>query len=184
MVNSPYYYFLTAYAFCRFLHDGDVCNLGSINLDQFVDESGDIMWHELRETTHTAVEMLDNVIDITWFTSQRVNAMFKGNRRVGLGIMGFADMLLRMRIPYDSERGRDVAARVMNYIDDAAQAQSKALGLRKGPFPNIGKSIYKDNRRNGAVTNVAPTGSISMIYDVSGGVRSRPRCCHTARECT
>lgn len=88
----------------QWLHDGDVCNLGSINLAKFVSD-GKINERRLREVTKTAVRMLDNVIDLTDFPVDKVNATFRNNRRIGLGIMGFADMLYQLRIPYDSEEG-------------------------------------------------------------------------------
>jgi ribonucleoside-diphosphate reductase alpha chain len=157
----------------QFLHDGDVCNLGSINLEKFVTSDRKVDEKELIRVTRLAVRMLDNVIDISDFPVDRVNNTARNNRRVGLGIMGFADMLYLMRIPYNSEKGRNVARFVMSTINKAAHQMSVELGKSKGVFKNWDKSIFKkDNilRRNSALTNIAPTGTIAMMFNVSGGV--------------
>jgi ribonucleotide reductase alpha subunit len=154
------------------LHDGDVCNLGSINLEKFVVD-GDVDYDQLSRTTMTAVRMLDNVIDLSDFPVDRVNSTSKNNRRIGLGIMGFADMLYQLRIGYDTEQGRDVARRVMRCIQAAAERQSELLAEQKGCFANWDKSVFaatNTKRRNAALTNIAPTGTIAMSYNVSGGV--------------
>lgn len=117
--------------------------------------------------------MLDNVIDLSDFPVERVNSIARKNRRVGLGIMGFADMLYQLKIGYNSEAGRNVARNVMGFIEQNAAQCSEELGKTKGTFPNWDYSIYSEKnipRRNAAVTNVAPTGTISMMFDVSGGV--------------
>jgi ribonucleoside-diphosphate reductase alpha chain len=156
----------------QFLHDGDVCNLGSINLEKFVVD-GKIDYVKLSKVTKLAVRMLDNVIDLSDFPVQKVNNTFRGNRRIGLGIMGFADMLYKMRVPYNSQEGRDTAEKVMGCIQRSAHEMSSALAEEKGVFPNWDKSVYAQRgikMRNAALTNVAPTGTISMVMDVSGGV--------------
>lgn len=161
----------------QFLHDGDVCNLGSINLERFArypngpNAPAELDEAELQRVARVAVRMLDNVVDLTDHPVERVNAAMRGNRRLGIGIMGFADLLFSMRVAYDSPEGRAVGARCMRLIRDAADDESRAIGARKGPFPNIGKSVWAGTtRRNAALTNVPPTGSISMLWDVSGGV--------------
>ncbi len=158
----------------QWLHDGDVCNLGSINLARFV-KNGAIDEDRLKYVTALATRMLDNVIDLSDFPVERVNTRFRDNRRVGLGIMGFADMLYQLGIPYNSEAGLAAAERVMKIVNDAAHDISEELGRKKGAFPNWEKSIFGptgSNRvqRNAALTTVAPTGSISMFFDCSSGV--------------
>ncbi|MBU1151701.1 adenosylcobalamin-dependent ribonucleoside-diphosphate reductase [Patescibacteria group bacterium] len=158
----------------QWLHDGDVCNLGSLNLAKFV-KNEEINEAELEEATQHAVRLLDNVIDLSDFPAQRVNATSKNNRRVGLGIMGFADMLYQMRVPYNSERGRDIARRVMKFINKTAHEYSQVIAEEKGCFPNWDISIFGPKgknikMRNAALTTVAPTGSISMLADCSSGV--------------
>lgn len=158
----------------QFLHDGDVCNLGSINLESF-HKDGNVDVDALRETARIAVRMLDNVIDISNFPVQKVNQTFRANRRVGLGIMGFADLLFNLRIGYNTQKGRDTARLVMKTIQEAAHGMSHELALSKGVFPNWDKSIHgplgtNQPMRNAALTNVAPTGSIAMMFDISGGV--------------
>jgi ribonucleoside-diphosphate reductase alpha chain len=157
----------------QFLHDGDVCNLGSINLEKFATENGEIDYENLRRVTRLAVRMLDNVIDLSDFPVEKVNSTFRGNRRIGLGIMGFADMLYKIRIPYNSQEGFDTAEKVMGAIQRAAHEMSQELAEEKGVFPNWEKSVYHQKgikMRNAALTNIAPTGTISMVFDVSGGV--------------
>jgi len=158
----------------QWLHDGDVCNLGSINLAKFV-ENGEIKERRLHYVTEMTVRMLDNVIDLSDFPVDKVNATFRNNRRIGLGIMGFADMLYQMKIPYNSHEGREIAKKVMKLINDTAHACSTKLAEEKGCFPNWDISIYGPKgknikMRNSALTTIAPTGSISMLLDCSSGV--------------
>ncbi|MBD3330998.1 adenosylcobalamin-dependent ribonucleoside-diphosphate reductase [Candidatus Peregrinibacteria bacterium] len=158
----------------QWLHDGDVCNLGSINLAKFV-SNRHINESRLKEVTRTAVRMLDNVIDLSDFPVEKINTTFKNNRRIGLGIMGFADMLYQLRIPYNSEEGRQLARKVMKMINETAHEYSTKIAEEKGCFPNWELSIYGPKgqnikRRNAALTTVAPTGSISMLVDCSSGI--------------
>ncbi len=156
----------------QFLHNGDVCNLGSINLDKFV-KDGKIDFERLKQVTRISVRMLDNVVDLTNAPVERVNNMFRGNRRVGLGIMGFADMLYKLCVGYNSEEGFKTAEKVMKCIQETAHEMSQRLAEEKGTFPNWNKSVYAQRgvkMRNAALTNIAPTGTIAMIFDVSGGV--------------
>lgn len=156
----------------QFLHDGDVCNLGSINLDKFV-EDRKIKWPRLKEVVELATRMLDNVIDITDFPIERTNQIFRKNRRIGIGIMGFADFLFQLEIPYNSEKGFKTAEKVMKFINETAHAASQKLAEEKGVFPNYELSIWKKKgikMRNAALTCIAPTGTISMIPEVSSGV--------------
>ncbi len=156
----------------QFLHDGDVCNLGSINLEKFAD-NGQILWERLEHVTRNAVRMLDNVIDMTQYSAEKVNKVSKENRRIGLGIMGFADMLYKLNVGYNTDQGFATAEKVMGFINAAAHKMSQELAEEKGVFQNYDKSIWAQKgikMRNAALTNIAPTGTISMMYDVSGGV--------------
>ncbi len=157
----------------QFLHDGDVCNLGSINLDKFVLPSKRIDWQGLKEVTRLAVRLLDNVIDITEFPTPRVNELFRRNRRVGLGVMGWADMLFQLEIPYNSPQARQLAEKIMRTINKTAHETSRQLAQEKGVFENWKKSVYYKRgikMRNAALTSIAPTGSISMVADTSSGI--------------
>lgn len=156
----------------QFLSDSDVCNLGSINLERFV-TNGEINFRRLTEVSMRATRMLDNVIDMMDFPAERVQRAAQSNRRIGLGIMGFADMLYMLHIPYNSQDGYDIAEKVMQCIQDAAHRMSRELAEEKGVFPNWEKSVYYKKgikMRNAALTNIAPTGTTSMMLDVSGGV--------------
>jgi ribonucleoside-diphosphate reductase alpha chain len=156
----------------QFLHSGDACNLGAINLEKFVKEGRLDVVH-LKEVTRIAIRLLDNVIDLTEFPVERVNKMFKDNRRIGLGIMGLADMLFLMHLPYNSPEGRAAGAEAMRIIQETAIEESIHLGNEKGNFPNFNHSIWAgkvQQMRNASLTNVAPTGSTSMLFDVSSGV--------------
>ncbi len=156
----------------QFLHAYDNCNLGSINLAVFV-KNKSIDYDRLRFVTKTAVRLMDNVIDKFDFPVPQITELAQKNRRIGLGIMGFADMLYQLGVKYNSAEGLAVAEKVMGVINDTAHQASRELAREKGAFPNIGQSIYAKKRlkmRNAALTTVAPTGSISMMYDVSSGI--------------
>jgi len=156
----------------QFLHDGDVCNLGSLNLDKFV-KDGKVDWDRLREVVRLGTRLLDNVVDITDFPVDKINKVFRSNRRIGLGLMGFADMLFQLNIPYNSEEGLKTASKVMKFITDESHKMSEELAKEKGVFPNYNNSIWKQKgikMRNAATTTIAPTGSISMVVDVSSGL--------------
>lgn len=158
----------------QWLHDGDVCNLGSINLAKFV-KDGEVDEAGLRHATRMATRMLDNVVDISDFPVEKVNRTFRNNRRVGLGIMGFADMLYQLNIGYNTSEGFAAAKRVMKIVNDTAHEYSEELARDKGEFPNWEESVFgpkgqNRRQRNAALTTVAPTGSISMFFDCSSGV--------------
>ncbi|HXF44425.1 MAG TPA: adenosylcobalamin-dependent ribonucleoside-diphosphate reductase [Candidatus Paceibacterota bacterium] len=155
----------------QFLHPYDNCNLGSINLAVFV-KDGQVDYNRLRYVTKTAVRLMDNVIDRFDFPVKAVTELAQKNRRIGLGIMGFADMLYQLGVKYNSREGYAVAERVMGAIQETAHEASQELAREKGPFPNFRHSIYAKGpkMRNAALTTIAPTGSISMMYDVSSGV--------------
>ncbi|HTY39551.1 MAG TPA: adenosylcobalamin-dependent ribonucleoside-diphosphate reductase, partial [Candidatus Paceibacterota bacterium] len=158
----------------QFLHHYDNCNLGSINLAVFYDEkTKKVNWNRLRIVTRHVVRMMDNVIDTFEFPVKQVTDLAKNNRRIGLGIMGFADLLYQLNIGYDTIEGRKIGERVMKTVTDAAHEMSQELAKEKGAFPNMPLSIYpkkKVKMRNAALTTVAPTGSISMMFDCSSGI--------------
>lgn len=154
------------------LHPYDNCNLGSINLAAFV-KNKQIDYERLEFVTKTMVRFLDNVIDKFDFPVKKVSELARKNRRIGLGIMGFADMLFQLGIKYSSEKGFVTAEKVMSVIQESARDMSQELAKEKGVFPNYPKSIFAKDKvkmRNAALTTVAPTGSISMMFDVSSGV--------------
>lgn len=147
------------------------CNLGSINLTKMF--SGDTFDYEkLRKTVTLGVHFLDNVIDVNRYPIQEIEKMTKGNRKIGLGVMGFADCLIKLNIPYDSQQALDFAAELMRFIQDAARAASRALAKKRGSFPHIDRSIFKGKgpMRNATVTSIAPTGTISTIANISSGI--------------
>jgi len=156
----------------QMLHAGDVCNLGSIILDKYVID-GAINWERMGYVVRNSVRMLDNVVDMFDHTVERVQIMSQNNRRLGLGVMGFADMLYDLNLGYDTEEGRQVAEKVMSFITNEAHKTSNQLAEEKGVFPNYHLSVFAEQgikMRNAALTTVAPTGSISMLSDVSSGI--------------
>lgn len=146
------------------------CNLGSINLSNMV-EDGKINWDKLERTVNLAVRFLDNVIDANKYVLQAIEDMTKDNRKIGLGVMGFADMLIKLGIPYDTQEGLNVAEEVMQFINDMGWQESIKLAEEKGAFHNWSGSTFNYARvRNATVTTIAPTGTISMIAGCSSGI--------------
>ena len=149
------------------------CNLGSINLSRFVKGKrweGKIDYEGLSKAVHTAVRFLDNVIDVNKYPVPETEMITKGNRKIGLGIMGFAEMLIKMGISYYSREALKVADEVMRFIKKEAFKASVLLSRERGSFPNIQKSIYRPPLRNATRTSIAPTGSISIIAGTTSGI--------------
>lgn len=154
------------------LHPFDACNLGSLNLAKFV-AGKDVDWDRLRFVIHTAVRMLDDVIDACRYPLPQITETVRANRRIGLGVMGWADLLYQLRIPYDSDKGVKLAEKVAKFINEESWQASVHLAKEKGVFPRWKESSFKkDGRkvRNVAITTIAPTGSISMLADTSSGI--------------
>jgi ribonucleoside-diphosphate reductase alpha chain len=173
----------------------DVCNLGSVNLGLFVKEDArpgtdpekGIDWEALRQVVHLATHFLDNVIDANVYPLQEIHDLAQKIRRIGLGVMGWADMLVRLGIPYDSEEGVELARRVMEFVNEESRNASEKLAETRGVFPAWEESIWgpdgaaatrpdgsriRSERplRNCNLTTVAPTGTISIFAGCSGGI--------------
>jgi ribonucleoside-diphosphate reductase alpha chain len=155
------------------LHEFESCNLGSINLAHFFspDKKDKIAWDRLAETVHTAVRFLDNVIEVNKYPLPQIEALTKANRRIGLGVMGWADLLIRLKLKYDSEPAIKLAEKLTAFMRKEATAASAALAGERGSFPNIRKSVYKGKQmRNATVLTIAPTGTISRIAGCSSAI--------------
>lgn len=161
----------------------DSCNLGSINLERFVHHPAaqtngssaepEVDWDELRQTVRVAVRFLDNVVEVNRYPLDEIVAMSRGNRRIGLGVMGFADALIDLGIAYDSEEGVAFAEEVMSFINESSWQASRELAEERGVYENWEDSRHGqqgDRVRNATVTTIAPTGTISLIAGCSGGI--------------
>jgi ribonucleoside-diphosphate reductase alpha chain len=153
------------------------CNLGSINLGKMVKKTAggyDIDYRKLDKTVRMGIRFLDDVIDMNRYPVPDIEVMAKGNRKVGLGVMGFADMLVRLKIPYAGEKSFKVAEGLMQFIKESAWETSRELAAERGPFPNIKGSIFDKSGvrpvRNTTTTTIAPTGTLSIIAGCSSGI--------------
>jgi len=148
------------------------CNLGSINLERMMTD-GELDWEKLRQTVRLAVRFLDNVVDVNKYPIPEIEKTTMMNRKIGLGLMGFADMLIKMDIPYNSDEAIRTAEKVMKFVQDESKKMSEELGAEKGDFEGFDKSIWAKrykHMRNATTTTIAPTGTISVIADCSSGI--------------
>ncbi len=170
----------------------EACNLGSINLACFYNPghnsdddpaSAGVDWAALRESVHLAVRFLDDVIDASSFPLERISETVRRNRKIGLGVMGFADLLYQLGIPYDSERGLALGERLMAFVQEEGHKASAQLARKRGAFPAFASSSYAQKGleplRNATVTTIAPTGTLSIIAGCSSGVEPLFALCFT-----
>jgi ribonucleoside-diphosphate reductase alpha chain len=150
------------------------CNLGSINLSKVVNDST-LDWKKLKKLIQLGVRFLDNVIDVNKYPNPKIQKITKANRKIGLGVMGFAEALLKLGIPYNSNEGLEFGEKIMRFIQREGHKTSQLLGKERGSFPNFKKSIWKQRKhykfmRNATVTTISPTGTISIIAGCSSGI--------------
>ncbi len=149
------------------------CNLGSINLSRMITDKS-IDWEKLKRTIHLGIHFLDNIIDINKFPLPEIGAITRGNRKIGLGVMGFAEMLIQLGTSYASDEAIEVAERVMGFIQEEAIAKSMELAHQRGSFPNFKGSLWEkkgyQSMRNATLVTIAPTGTISIIAGTSSGI--------------
>jgi len=159
----------------------EACNLGSIDINKFIinknskDISQRIDWNRLEKVTRLGVKYLDNTIDISYFILREIkNIVYRDNRKIGLGIRGWADLLASLSIPYDSEKAIKLAEKIMKFIKDISRDESSQLGRIKGSFANFKESIFPSLgykfMRNATITTIAPTGTISLFSNCNGGI--------------
>ena len=155
------------------LHPYESCNLGSINLSKMV-ENGEMNWRKFEDTIKKCVHFLDNVIDANKYPLKEIEKMTNANRRIGFGVMGFADMLIQLGIPYNSEDALQLGERLMKFVESTSHKESIELGKERGSFPNFKGSLWNKkgyvSMRNASVTTIAPTGTISLISGCSSGI--------------
>lgn len=152
----------------------EACNLGSINLSNML-KANEVDYNKIESTVKNAVHFLDNVIEVNKYPIDKISKMTRANRKIGLGVMGFADMLIKLGIPYNSDEGVETAEKVMAFIQKKARETSSELAEKRGAFSNFKGSIYNQGKpaeklRNATTTTIAPTGTISIISSCSSGI--------------
>ncbi len=155
------------------LHDYEACNLGSINLLNLYDEKAPekLDWEKFRSIIQLGIRFLDDVIDVNLYPLAQIDKMAKANRRIGLGVMGFADLLILMGIAYNTEEARAMGRKIISFMKEEAVKASRRLAETRGNFPNIERSVYKGQKmRNASVLTIAPTGTISRIAGCSSSI--------------
>ncbi len=154
----------------------EACNLGSINLSRYVSEDNpaETLWEDLKHDIHLCVRFLDNVIDASRYPLDIITETVRKNRKIGLGVMGWADLLFRLQIPYNSQEALNLAEKMMHFIQFEALSASKVLADERGPFPAFADSTYAEHNqgpfRNATTTTIAPTGTLSILAGCSSGV--------------
>jgi len=154
----------------------EACNLGSMNLSRYVSDGkpAQILWDKLKHDIHLSVRFLDNVIDASRYPLEIITETVRRNRKIGLGVMGWADLLFRMQIPYNSQEALNLAEKMMHFLQHEAQSASKTLARERGPFPAFADSTYALHNqgplRNATTTTIAPTGTLSILAGCSSGV--------------
>jgi len=157
------------------LYPYESCNLGSINLSRMVDEDKkEVNWQKLREIIRIGVHFLDNIIDANKYPFSKIEKKTKSNRKIGLGVMGFAEMLIMLGLPYNSQKAVDMADKIMKFIAKEARQKSQELGKERGSFSHFKGSLWDKKgykqMRNATITTIAPTGTISVIAGCSSGI--------------
>ncbi|MGD0817465.1 MAG: adenosylcobalamin-dependent ribonucleoside-diphosphate reductase [Methanomassiliicoccales archaeon] len=151
----------------------EACNLGSVNLDRMLTVRGgeyELDHEKLKDTVDAGIRFLDNVIDVSRYPLKRIDLVVKGNRKIGLGMMGFADILVKLGLRYGSRGSLDLADEIIRIIRDQAEETTRMIGEQRGNFPNIDAGDFRSPRRNATVLSIAPTGTISMIANCSSGI--------------
>jgi ribonucleoside-diphosphate reductase alpha chain len=150
------------------------CNLGSINLNKFIDKGGEVDWSRLAQRIRYAIRFLDDVIDVNKYPLNQIAHITRANRKIGLGVMGFAEMLIMLKIRYDSHQAVFFAEKLAKFFESQTHEASKELARQRRPFPNFKGSIWARNDgvriRNATTTTIAPTGTISIIAGCSSGI--------------